>query len=583
MSMETDSSEERHWQEIVYRGDKMPELSSRAIVSGIFLGILVMSENVYMGLKIGITEAGSILSAILCFALFKSFKKSISVLENNTAQTLSSAAGSIGIIVSVVPALHLIGYELSGPQILLWVLLVAFLGLLFAIPLRRQLIVNEKLTFPTGLACAETITAMHAQGDAPLNKAKALGITGLLSGAITWFRDAVPILIPTTSTLPLNVGGYSLEKLSLGVYWSPLVIGVGLMIGFRIGLSLLMGALLCWGVLGPALAGSHIIANVSHPDITHWTMWPAISLMVFSGFTSLFLKRGMIARSIRSMTEASYTRNSLEFPFRWWAWGLLVISLSVVLTMQLLLQVPAWLGVITVILSFVFATVAVRGYGETDISPVGTMGHANQIVSGIILPGQSVTNLAAGGISAGCSDVASDLMQVLKTGYILGATPRRQIFSQFIGVTLGSVIAVLVYLTLTSAHQIGSESLPAPGALPWSGMATLLAEGSSALPPWGLGAVAIGGCAGILLTILEKSRYGRFVPSPFGLGIGLVVPGFISVSVFLGSIAGIFLQKRFTKFSQEYLIPVASGGIAGEAVISVLISLLSVAGIIPGQ
>ncbi len=576
-------AEEQHWRQEVFLGDKVPELTTRAVIAGMLLGLLIMSENVYMGLKTGITEAGSILSAILCFAVFRSLGKSCSILENNTAQTISSASGSIGIVVSVVPALQLVGYTLSGFQIFIWVLLVACLGLLIAIPLRRQLIAVEKLTFPTGTACAATITAMHARGEDALGKAKALGMTGLISAVITWFRDAVPIVIPTTSTLPVGIGAYSLDQLSLGIYWSPLVLGVGLLIGVRVGASLLLGAVAGWGVLGPLLADSRIIGSIGHTDVTHWTMWPAIALMVASGFTSLALKGGMISRTFRSMRAVSYDRSNLiEFPFRLWWILLVVVIIGLLFVMQVVLHVPIWLGVIAVVLSFVFSSVAIRGYGETDINPVGPMGHANQIVAGMASPGSPVTNLAAGGVAAGCADVSADLLQVLKTGHILGASPRRQVFAQFIGVGIGAVVSVLVYTVVTRAYGIGTENLPAPGALPWSGMATLLSKGAAALPPFSLTAVVVGGLLGIVLSLLEKSGLGRYMPSPFGIGLGLVVPGFVSVSIFLGSLAGLLMEKRFPATAERYLVPIASGGIAGEAIMGVAISILAGIGLIAG-
>lgn len=576
-------AEEQHWRQNIFQGGTLPEFTTRAVIVGILLGVLVMSENVYMGLKTGITEAGSILSAILCFAIFRAFRSNLSILENNISQTLSSAAGSIGIIVSVVPALQLVGFQLSPIQMFIWVLLVAYLGLFFAIPLRRQFIVSEKLAFPTGTACATTISAMHASGGDAMNKAKALGISGIISGAITWFRDAVPMILPTTSCPPLTIGAYSLEQLSLGMYWSPLMAGVGLMIGIRVGLSLLLGGIVCWAVLGPMLTDNSIIEKFTMTNVTHWTMWPAIALMVASGFTSLAMNSGLIARTFKSMKNVSMEKNNLiEFPFRGWLFGIIVVAIAVLVLMELVFHVSPWVGVLTMICSFIFSMVAVRGYGETDISPVGTMGHANQIVAGILAPGEMVTNLAAGGVTAGCSDVASDLMQVLKTGHILGASPRRQIYAQFIGVTVGAITAVFIYLAITGVHPIGSDENPTPGALPWSGLAKILSQGVAALPPHALLAVVLSAAAGVCLTFLEKTKAGKFIPSPFGIGIGMVVPGFFSVSICFWSVVGALLESKFQKWSSMYLIPVASAGIAGEAIVGVVIAILTMIGVLAG-
>ncbi len=554
---------------------QIPEFTFRAVLMGIILGILVMTQNVYMGLKTGITEAGSILSAILCFAFFRSFKMNLSILENNIAQTVSTAAGSIGIIVSVIPALHLIGYPLSGFQIFTFILLLGLLGIFFTIPLRKQMLILDKLTFPTGTACATTIKTMHVHAGEALGQAKALGITGLISAGITWFRDAIPTIIPSLTAIPLSISKFSFESLSLGIYTSPMILSVGLLVGIRIGISLLIGAILSWGIIGPILVDRQIIENIGHSEITHWTMWPAISLMVASGFTSLAIRSKIIIQSLKSMMSISTSRKELiDFPFRIWIVGIGTITFALVILLQIIFQIPFWIGFFAILFSFLLAMVAIRSYGETDINPVGTMGHANQIATGLISHGTSVTNLAAGGITAGCSDVSASVMQVFKTGYLLGANPLKQIYSQFIGILIGAVVSVFVFLTVTNTYGIGTENNPAPAAIPWSGMATFLSEGLDILPPYCLTAILFGSLLGITMTLLEKTPIKHVIPSPLGIGIGMVIPGFISLTLFIGSLVGKLIEKINKKWSEKYITSIASGGIAGEAIIGVLISIL---------
>ncbi len=575
--------EEDRWMRDVFRGDKMPEFTLSAVIAGVAIGVLVMAENVYMGLKTGITEAGSLLAAILSFALFRMMRKNFSILENNLTQSISSASGSIGIIVSVVPAMELLGHKLTPFSMFIWVLAVALFALLMAVPLRRRLIVEEQLTFPTGTACASTLTAMHSHGDGAIEKAKALGSAGLLAGIITWFRDGIPAIIPSVTFFPGSISGFSMEQLSLGVYWSPLVLGIGLLVSLKIGLSLLLGTALTWGVLGPWLANAHVIEKLSQTQVTHWTMWPAIGLMLASGFTSLAMKGGLISRTFRSMMRVSVGGNNLvEFPFSLWAGMLLVVLVFLLVITQVLFQIPWWLGLLAVIFAFAFSLVAMRAYGETDLNPVGTMGHANQILSSALMPGQAVANLAGGGVAAGCSDVAADLMQVLKTGHIVGASPRRQVIGQMIGVSVGSLIAVVTYLAVTQTYGLGSDAMPAPGAMPWSGMAKLLAEGSVALPPFSITAGLIGLAAGILIAVLEKRPVGKYLPSPFGVGIGLLVPGFIALSIFFVTVLGYIVERKFEGVSSRFQVSIASGAIAGEAIIGVLISILTMIGVLAG-
>jgi len=580
-TMQTLEREEQDWMEKVYQGYEMPEFTAKVIVVGALLGALAMASNVYMGLKIGFTEGGSILSAILCFAIIRALRGKLSVLENNIAQTVASAAASIGIMVSVMPALILLGYTLTKLEIFFWVLFVGLLGVFFAIPLRKQLVVIEKLTFPTGTACATTIRAMHAHGEDALKKARALGITGLVSGIITWFRDATPAIIPPITSLPGKIGGFGFGQLTLGINWSPMLFGVGFLIGPRIGISLLLGATLAWGILAPLLANAHVIEGISYREITHWTMWLAIALMVSAGFTSMAMKGRLIVRAFQSMRGAKYSgKDRIEFPFQLWLPGILIAAVSVALIMQFALQIPVWMGLLAIVLSFVFATVAIRAYGETDINPVGTMGHSTQILYGALAPGKTLTNLMAGGVTAGCADTAADMMQDLKTGYLLGATPRKQTYAQFLGVVVGAVVAVLIFLVVTEAYGVATEIMPAPAAVLWSGMAKVLSEGISALPEYTLVGVLGGAILGILLTILENTKWGQFIPSPYAMGIAVVVPAFFSLSMFLGSMVKLLLKKRFPKWIETYSTPIAAGGIAGEATIGVLIAILIVSGLL---
>jgi len=582
-SDETPELEKDTHQSEVHRGVNVPEFTPRAIIAGVLLGMLIMSQNVYLGLKTGTTEAGSILAAILCFAMFRAVRLKLSPLENNIAQSLSTAAGSIGIIASAVPALSMLGYTIAPWQMFIWLFSIACLGIFFAIPLRRQLIVGEALRFPTGTACAETITAMHAHGDQAGKKARVLGLTALIAGIATWFRDGVPSVIPSLVFPPLNVGKYAAGQLSMGLYLSPMLLSVGVLVGVRIGISLLIGGLISWVLLGPLLAEWGLIGEYGGSTVRDWMMWPAISLMIASGFTSLALRGGMIRRSIRSMGEiTSESDASRDLSRSWWWFGLLVSAFAVVLCLRYILGIPAWIGAVSVFFAFILAVVAMRAYGETDVSPVGTMGHSNQIMAGMLYPGHQVSNLGAGSVAAGSSDIAASLMQVLKTGHLLGATPRKQIFAQLIGALIGAVTAVFVLGILTQAHPIGSDELPAPGAYPWKGVAELLAGGTRALPAHALLAVIAGACTGIALTLLAKTRAGQLLPSPFGLGIGLILPGFYSLTIFAGSLAGMAVEKRFEKWSGTYLVPLASGGIAGEAIMGVLIALLIVIGILEG-
>ncbi|HTY58079.1 MAG TPA: OPT family oligopeptide transporter, partial [Bacteroidota bacterium] len=461
------------------------ELSLRALCAGGLIGALVAAVNMYMGLKIAFTEGGAILSAILCFALVRAMGGRLTIPENVIGQTVATGSASLGIMVSVIPALIMLGNPLSPFQTMLWLFLVSILGVLFAVPLRKQFVVMDALPFPTGTACAATIRAMHARDESAAGQARTLGVAGGFAALLTWIRDGIPSLLPEFSMAPFKIGGIAASRLAIGVSWSPMLLGAGMLVGLRIGISLILGGLVGWVLLGPMLVHTGIIQGAGMREVSHWTMWLAIPLMVSAGFMSFLFKGKTIGETLRSMRKAGMTAGAGgEVPLAAWAWATGITAIATVLLMQVLLGIALWMGVVAIILSFFLAAVAVRAYGETDVSPVGTMGHTTQIVFGAAAPGQVTANLLTAGVTAGAANTAVDMMQDLKAGYLLGSTPWKQVIAQSLGVLVGTLVAVPVFNALVAAYGLGSEALPAPAAVLWSGMARLLSQGFSALPPY---------------------------------------------------------------------------------------------------
>ena len=560
--------------------DRGPELTLRAIVAGACIGALVAAVNMYMGLKIAFTEGGAILSAILCFALVRGFGGRLTILENNIGQTLASGAASLGIMVSVVPALIMLGQPLKVFDTMLWVFLVSSIGVLFAVPLRKQFVVIDSLPFPTGTACAETIRSMHAQGESALRQARTLGITGIVSALLTWFRDGVPKILPEFTMAPFEVGGVPAARLAIGIQWSPMLIGAGMLVGLRIGISLLLGGIVGWVILGPVLSNSGVIENPGMRAVSHWTMWLAIPLMVSAGFVSFLVRGRTVVETFRSMRQARRATGGGEVPFNLWAWSTIVATLGTALAMQLMIGIPFWMGIVAIVLSFLLAAVAVRAYGETDVSPVGTMGHTTQIVFGALAPGQLLPNVMTAGVTAGCANTAVDMMQDLKAGHLLGSTPWKQVAAQFLGILVGTLVAVPVFNALVGAYGLGTDALPAPAAVIWSGMAKLLSQGLSAVPPYAWIAIVVGTVLGVLLGIPVSGKWKKYLPSALGVGIGIVIPVVYTSIMFLGSLLGAILGKFFPAWKENSLLYVACGAIAGEALLGVFIAGLRLLGVL---
>jgi uncharacterized oligopeptide transporter (OPT) family protein len=184
------------------------------------------------------------------------------------------------------------------------------------------------------------------------------------------------------------------------------------------------------------------------------------------------------------------------------------------------------------------------------------------------------------GITAGCANTAADMMQDLKAGHLLGSTPRKLVAAQCLGVLVGTIVAVPIFNLLVRAYGLGTEALPAPAALLWSGMARLLSQGFSTLPPMAGYAIAAGTLFGVLLTTGGRTRWKKYLPSPLGIGIGIIIPVAYTACIFLGSLLGALALKSRLASDEDALTYAGSGLIAGEALPGVLIAVLKVAGAI---
>lgn len=627
---------ERHWLANIYQGDSLPELTVQVVILSIFLGFLMISFNIYMGLKTGWGEGGSIIAVILGFAFMKMIGRDYSILENNATQTFASAAGSLGNIVNVIPALILLaeaGVIERGPtfsEVLLWVFFTSFLGVFFAIPLRRQMLVVDQLVFPTGTAAAETIKAMHATGAEAMSKAKVLGGVGLVGGVITLIQNFTH-WIPHAISLPFSkIAGFKgilLSKLTFATALSPMMFGAGFLVGPRVGTSLLIGGFAAFGVMAPFVIDAgiarDIAENLIRPEnqamciamfdggmpmdeavfgseckslaqlsagayyslVVKWTMWPGLGIMVASGLTATAMKWRIVLSAITSLfnnTGGESPIAHLEFPTKWWVGGLILSSIGVCGMLQINFGVPWYFGLLSVALSFILSVIAVRATGETDINPVGAMGSVTQIAFGTLQAAggagaemiASVTkgNLLTGGVAAGGASEAADMMQDLKSGWLLGATPRRQVYAQLMGVLIGSFFCAGIFWVLIQGNPIGSEMWPAPAAITWSGLAQMMAQGADALPAGAMQALFVGILIGIALPLLEaKAPEGlrRWLPSAVGLGVAMVVPYQYCVSIFLGSMIYLGIKKKNPAWIAAFAGAVGAGGIAGEGLAGV--------------
>lgn len=563
------------------------QLTTRSVIAGCLLGGVVSCMNIYMGLKIGWSFGGSLIAAILGFGLFMVLGRSLSVLECNITQTSGSAAGTMASaagLLAAVPAMSLLGFQIPVTGLLLWGLSVAYLGVFFAVPLRRQMIEVDKLRFPTGTATAETILAMFAKAREAVQKARALLWAGAGAGAFTLLTYFVPALeMPPVEAL--GISGLAVAAAwGFRLYFGPMLFGAGILIGPRVGASLAVGAVLAWGLLGPMVqaagwAPGEVMSYTDGPR--GWLLWPGVAIMVSEALTALALNWRTFVRTFRGRQALGTSESgSNRIPTSWWRNGLAAAAVGTIIAAWYLFDIPPHLTVLALVLSFGLAAVAVRSTGETDINPVGGMGKVTQLVYGGIAPGSIGTNLMAAAITGAGASQAADMMQDLKTGRLLGASPRRQFLAQLWGIAAGVLFCVPAYLLVTTAYPLGGEQLPAPAAFSWKAMAELLTQGLEALPPHAEIAVLAGAALGALLPILRRvPTLEPYLPSGLAVGIAFIVQAFYSLVIFFGALALVLWQRTSPDNAKRLSFAVASGLVAGEGLFGMFKAAMTLLGI----
>jgi uncharacterized oligopeptide transporter (OPT) family protein len=562
------------------------QLSFRAVLTGCILGAVVAAMNISLGLKIGWSLGGSLIAAILGYTFWMPFKR-LSVLETNIAQTAGSACGSMAStagLLSAIPALAMLGTELSWGQLVLWGTAVGFLGVFYAVPLRNQMVVLEKLRFPTGTATANTIQSMHADGAEAVRQAKVLLKFGVASGLFALGA----YFIPQMESPPLKFGVLGLlATWTFKLYLSPVFFGVGGLVGMRVGASMLVGAVVAWGLVGPWAKSSGLAAGevMSYADGPRgWLLWPGVALMVMDAFGNLALSWKSILRTFTGGSSANEVSDMEDpkdqIPTLWWMGGLLAGAALAAFVSKSVFDIPVWMTLVAVAMSWILAMIAVRSTGETDINPIGGMGKVTQLTFGALAPGSTTTNLMAAGITSAGASQAGDMMHDLKTGRMLGAAPRKQFIAQCLGIISGIPIATGVYTLYSNVYDIGFDEVnaPAPAAHAWKAMSELLAKGFEALPQGAGVAVAIAGIVGLLLPVVKKilpEAQRGLVPSGLAMGIAFIVPAYYSVAIFLGCVVFGIWKRRSPEQHAGLAFAVASGVVAGDALMNIPKAVLS--------
>ena len=579
--------------------ERQMEFTWRAVFLGALFGIMFGAANAYLGLRVGLTVSTSIPIAVMTVAVFRAFLGSSTILEHNISQTVGSASSSQASgLIFTIPALFLWGFSPGVTKLLVIALAGGLLGVLFMIPLRRFLIRNEhgKLPYPEGTACAEVLVAADAGGSHARNVFFGLGVgalyTLLMRGLNLWPRD---VWISLQRVLP---------KGQVGIDVAPALISVGYILGARIGLVMVGGSAIAWLIIIPIieLIGRgmtqplypetvQLIANMDPEQIwTRYIRYVGAGAVATAGITTLIRSIPMIVasfkegiRGLRSRIEgtalsAALKRTDEDLPV-----SVVVIGVSLVVVFLALMPhvfgmiESIWVRVLGALLvavfAFFFVTVSSRIVGLVGVTsnPTSGMTIATLLGTSLIFAGLGWTDdtgkvaaLSIGAVVAIAASIAGDTSQDLKTGFLLGATPRRQQTGELIGVLTAAFFVCASILALESAYGFGSSELPAPQA----NMMKLVIDGVlQADIPWAFVLVGVG-----LALVSEVVR----IPSlPFAVGIYLPIT--TMTPIFLGGLIRKILEDRQPNQQakervREQGVLYASGLIGGDGIMGVLIA-----------
>ena len=579
---------------------KLPEITVTSIITGVILAIVFGAANAYLGLRVGMTVSASIPAAVISMGVIRMILKRDSILENNIVQTIGSAGESLAAgAIFTLPALFMWAAEFDEktPSLLtitLIALIGGLLGVFFMIPLRHALIVKEHgtLPYPEGQACSEVLIAGEEGGKKAGIVFKGLGIAALYK----FIADGLKLF---PSEVDYSIGAY--KGSGIGADVLPALLGVGYICGPRVGAVLTAGGFMAWFVLMPMfvlLGGSTVIfpATISISEVFAsggtWGLWSnyiryvGAGALATAGIISLIKNLPLIGKTFAQAFKGfgaksdNDDRLSKDLPM-----NIIMIIIGVIaIVLWLIPSIPVnFLGaIIIIVFGFFFATVSSRMVGIVGSSnnPVSGMAIATLLIATIILKATGKIGFAGmtsaisiGSIICIIAAIAGDTSQDLKTGYIVGSTPKAQQIGEIVGVVISAITIGGVLYLLNAAWGYGSSELPAPQAT----LMKLVVEGiMSGNLPWNLVFV------GVAITIVAELVQ---IPS-LVFAIGLYLPIHLSLPILIGGIVRWFFdlkkeneteeqaEARATKVEAGVLY--SSGLIAGEGIVGILLAVFAV-------
>jgi putative OPT family oligopeptide transporter len=596
--------EDKQFKPFVPAEKSVAEFTLASVILGVVLGLIMTAANTYAGLYAGMTVTASIPAAVISMGILRGLLGHGTILENNIVQTIASAGESLAAgIIFTMPALVIVGIwkDFNFWTVTVIAISGGLLGVLFMIPLRRTLIVEEKeLIYPEGLACAEVLEVGESKGSGVVYIFSAIGV-----GAI--FKAWVSALGIIKGTVE---GAWAAGKTAFyfGCDMSVLLLGIGYIIGMNISVLVFIGGALGWIVGIPiygAIRGMPEAGNLVDSAYTVWSTqirYMGVGAMIVGGLWSIVKIRSGIAKGLRDalfgrehLEKGPIPRTDQDLKQRI---VLMITLITLVSIFFIYLSLTKSVG-ITVVST---VSMVVAGFFFVAVSSyiVGLVGSSNNPISGmtictilfasalLLLAGMRGTEgilaaLGVAGVVCCAAATAGDISQDLKTGYLVGATPRRQQFGQVLGVVIPAFVIAPVLTVLQKAYGIGSPELPAP-------QATLFASIARAMftehpMPWMM--VEIGAGLGIVLVILDEflRRSGSgFRAHVMPVAVGIYLPLGLAVPILTGGIVQSLVRRAARKRGDEEAavhrgILFGSGLIAGEAIMGIIVAFLIVGGL----
>jgi len=578
------------------------ELTVQSLAAAVVVAAIMGAAYPYMVLKLGFGPNVSIVSAFLGYLILSVIaRKNYDRFQNNIVQTAGTSAAQTAFMCGILATFDILRADKTAHftlnptplQIFLWLTTASLLGVVLSAPMRRHFIVDQKLPFPDGMAAAETLLVLDPPRDAPpaarsvaRKAALVMGACLLASGALMLVRDDSNLLslIPggwDTGALTLGAAGgaFTLAAMGVGVGYSLLSLGAGMIVGLRINAWMMLGCVIGWILTPLLLIQNHILPD--HParsQVLQWVLWPGLGMMVAGGMTTLVLRWRMLARAFAGLADAS----GEDAPLSWIAGGVIILSVALCAIQKVFLGLPVWMSAVSILLSIPLMLVGLRALGETNWGPIGALSNLMQALFAGIAPGSLVANVVPAGTAGTIAVTSEGLMQDYRAGYIIGSTPRSMFIAQLIGAPIGAAALSFSYPLLVKTYGlIGDHAqLAAPGARRTAAFAQLLAAGIDKLPPSALWAGLAAAVLGCVFAAMENSdRLRRWAPSPVALSLGVLLPFSSLSTMFIGAIIAAVWLARWPASAARYLIAVASGFIAGEALVAVIAPALIALGV----